>query len=137
MLYSPLSLHLSVPVLIVRIQVSPNSGQGASLALEDTSLLALLLTRSPSPPEQVFHQFEKSRRERVEAIIEAGRRQKSNKTQVSTLGMYIRNCFIAVLFWVLGVDRIVGKAWRYRIDWEERDVGKVVKWWKGGKLVDA
>jgi len=117
--------------------VSPNSGQGASLALEDTSLLALLLSRSPSSPEEVFAQFEKLRHKRVEAIVQAGRRQKSNKTQVSTLGMYIRNTFISLFFRLMGVEKIVGKAWRYRVDWEETNIDKVVKWWKGGKLVDA
>jgi FAD-dependent urate hydroxylase len=107
------------------------------LALEDTSLLALLLSRSDSKPEDVFAQFEKLRRKRVEAIIEEGRRQKSNKTQVSTVGMYIRNAFISVLFRLMGVDRIVGKAWRYRIDWDEKNVDRVIKWWRGGKLIDS
>jgi 2-polyprenyl-6-methoxyphenol hydroxylase-like FAD-dependent oxidoreductase len=103
--------------------------------MEDTSLLALLLTRSESPPQEVFAQFEKSRRKRVEAIVEAGRRQKSNKLQVSTVGMYVRNAFLAVLFRIIGVDRMVGKAWRYRVDWEESNIDKVVKTWKDGKLV--
>ena len=40
-----------------------------------------------------------------------------------------------VLFRVVGVDRIVGKVWRYRIDWEENDLGKVVKSYKDGELV--
>jgi FAD-dependent urate hydroxylase len=103
--------------------------------MEDTSLLALLLTRSQSPPQEIFAQFEQMRRKRVEAIVEAGRRQKSNKTQVSTVGMYVRNAFISVLFRILGADRIVGKAWRYRIDWDESNIDKVVKSWKDGKLV--
>ena len=51
--------------------------------------------------------------------------------------MYIRNAFISLLFRLMGVERIVGKAWRYRVDWEEANIDKVVKWWKGGKLVDA
>jgi hypothetical protein len=103
--------------------------------MEDSSLLALLLTRSKSPPQDVFAQLEKSRRKRVEAIVEAGRRQKSNKLQVSTVGMYVRNVFLAVLFRIIGADRMVGKACRYRIDWDESDIDKVVKTWKDGKLV--
>jgi 2-polyprenyl-6-methoxyphenol hydroxylase-like FAD-dependent oxidoreductase len=103
--------------------------------MEDTSLLALLLTRSKSPPQDVFAQFEQSRRKRVEAIVEAGRRQKSNKMQVSTVGMYLRNAFLAVLFRVMSVDRMVGKACRYRVDWDESNIDKVVKMWKDGKLV--
>jgi FAD-dependent urate hydroxylase len=107
------------------------------LALEDTSLLALLLTRSSSSPEEVFKQFEKIRRDRVEAIVEMGRRQKSNKTAVSTIGMYIRNAFVVVFFKLMGSERLIGKAWRYRIDWEEKDLNKVVKWYRDGKLVNS
>jgi 2-polyprenyl-6-methoxyphenol hydroxylase-like FAD-dependent oxidoreductase len=118
-------------------KVSPNSGQGASLALEDASLLALLLTRSESSPQEVFPLFEKSRRKRVEMIVEEGRRQKSNKTQVSTVGMWIRNTFISVLFHIMSADRLVGKAWRYRIDWDETNIDKIVKWWRNGKLVHS
>ena len=62
--------------------MSPNSGQGASLALEDTSLLVLLMTRS-TELDTVFSNFETMRRKRVEMIIESGRKQKSNKMQVS------------------------------------------------------
>ena len=105
------------------------------MALEDASLLSLLLTRSDAPSQDVLAQFEKSRRKRVEAIVEAGRRQKSNKTKVSTVGMWFRNAFISIFFHLMGVDRLVGKAWRYRIDWDENDIDKVVKWWRDGKLV--
>lgn len=116
-------------------QVSPNSGQGASLALEDASLLALLLTRSESSPQDVFALFEKLRRKRVEMIVKAGRRQKSNKEPMSTVGMWVRNAFISVLFSFMSVDSFVGKAWRYRIDWDETHIPKVVKWWRDGKLI--
>ena len=104
--------------------------------MEDTSLLALMLTRADASPQDVFAEFEAKRRERVEAIVEAGRRQKSNKAAVSTVGMWIRNIFIAFFFWLMG-ERMVAKAWRYRIDWEEKDLNKVVKWYKGGQLVDS
>ena len=104
------------------------------MALEDTSLLALLLTRSESSVQDVFAQFEKMRRKRVEEIVDAGRRQKSNKTQVSTIGMYIRNIMVYIFFSLFGVS-MISKAWRYRIDWEERDINKVVKSFKDGKLI--
>jgi 2-polyprenyl-6-methoxyphenol hydroxylase-like FAD-dependent oxidoreductase len=102
--------------------------------LEDASLLALLLTRSTSPKD-IFKQFESLRRARVEKIVEAGRRQKSNKTEVSTVGMWIRNVLLAIIFRLVGAERIGGKAWRYRIDWEEKDINKVVKEWKDGRMV--
>jgi hypothetical protein len=102
--------------------------------LEDTCLLTLLLTRSELSPQEIFAKFEEMRRDRVEAIVEAGRRQKNNKTQVSTIGMWIRNTFISILFRTMGPRRLFGKAWCYRIDWDEPNVEKVVKWWKDGKL---
>jgi FAD-dependent urate hydroxylase len=107
------------------------------LALEDASLLTVMLTRSESSPLEVFAEFEGLRRQRVEAIVEAGRRQKSNKVAVSTVGMWIRNFFISVFFNLMGAERLLGKAWRYRIDWDERDVKKAVKWYRDGKLVDS
>jgi len=48
--------------------------------------------------------------------------------------MYIRNVFIYIFFHLVGAS-MVAKAWRYRIDWEESDINKVVKWFKDGKLV--
>ena len=52
------------------------------------------------------------------------------------MGMYLRNAFIWVLFKILSVDRIVGRAWRYRVDWEEKDLEKVAKYYtKDGKTV--
>ena len=53
--------------------VSPNSGQGASLALEDALCLAQTL-RGAVPAPRAFAQFEALRRERVENIIAYGRR---------------------------------------------------------------
>jgi hypothetical protein len=50
--------------------------------------------------------------------------------------MYIRTAFMWVLFRLISVDRMVGKAWRYRVDWDEKDVTKVVKMYKDGKLVN-
>src|SRR5208282_5287651 len=56
--------------------ISPNSGQGVSLAVEDASLLALLLSRTSGAPNQIFEKFERMRRARVEKIIAQGRRKK-------------------------------------------------------------
>jgi hypothetical protein len=97
--------------------------------------LALLLTRTP--PATAFAAFEASRRERVEAIIQIGRRQAHNNVGASTLRMWI----LYMIFWavlkVMSVERMLGRAWRYRVDWEERDVKKVVKWWTKGGLINA
>lgn len=103
--------------------------------MEDASLLALLLSRSDSSSEEVFKKFEDMRRDRVEKIVIAGRRQKSSKTAVSTIGMWIRNVFISVAFRLMSTEGFVGKAWRYRVDWDEPNIDLVVKYWKAdGKL---
>jgi len=51
--------------------------------------------------------------------------------------MYVRNVFMAILFRLVNGDKLVGKAWRYRIDWHETNTDKAVKWFKDGKLVDV
>jgi len=48
--------------------------------------------------------------------------------------MYIRNIMVYIFFSLFGVS-MISKAWRYRIDWEERDINKVVKSFKDGKLI--
>ena len=54
--------------------VSPNAGQGASLALEDAMYLAKLLRDCPDHPT-AFACFEQDRKPRVERIVAAGRRR--------------------------------------------------------------
>lgn len=51
--------------------VSPNSGQGAPLALEDAMYLARLLRDQPY--EAAFAQFERDRRPRAEKVVAEGR----------------------------------------------------------------
>ena len=108
------------------------------MALEDTSLLVLLMSRSETlSGDDVFAPFEKARRERVEQIVKFGRDQKKNKTEVSTIGMWIRTAFMYIFFRLPFVRSMLAKAWSYRIDWEEPEIGKVVKVWKDGKLVNS
>ena len=107
--------------------VSPNSGQGVSMAIEDASLLALLLTRMPSDPGHIFAKFENMRKPRVEKIIAKGRRQKNNKTEVGPIGEFIRNLVLRIVFRFFGVDKALGSEYRYRIDWDEEDIDKCLK----------
>jgi 2-polyprenyl-6-methoxyphenol hydroxylase-like FAD-dependent oxidoreductase len=96
--------------------VSPNAGQGASLALEDAMYLAKLLRDCPDYAT-AFDRFEQDRKPRVERIVAAGRRAASDKAVVSPLKARIRNVLIGLmlrLFGIPGQDR----AYRYRIQWE-------------------
>jgi 2-polyprenyl-6-methoxyphenol hydroxylase-like FAD-dependent oxidoreductase len=96
--------------------VSPNAGQGASLALEDAMYLAKLLRDSPGACEPVFAQFERDRRPRAERIVAEGRRRGGDKRIVSPLRAKIREMILAVVLNLFGVR---GQDWMYsyRIDW--------------------
>jgi 2-polyprenyl-6-methoxyphenol hydroxylase-like FAD-dependent oxidoreductase len=95
--------------------VSPNAGQGASLALEDAMYLAKVLRDSDY--EQAFARFEHARKPRVERIVAAGRRAASDKEIVSPLKSKIRNIMIGMILRLFGIP---GQDWafRYRIQWD-------------------
>jgi 2-polyprenyl-6-methoxyphenol hydroxylase-like FAD-dependent oxidoreductase len=97
--------------------VSPNSGQGASLALEDAMCLAGLLRRFPGQWRQAFDQFERDRRPRVEKIIDQGRRAGAHKQEITPFAAWIRDRMLSV---VLPLFAERGNHWVYRhkIKWE-------------------
>lgn len=99
--------------------VSPNSGQGASMALEDSMYLAKLLRDSNGDYEQVFAQFEQDRKPRVEKIVAEGRRRGAGKQAVSPFQAKIRNFMMSIFLRLFGIK---GQDWvyQYRIDWEAR-----------------
>lgn len=95
--------------------VSPNSGQGASMAFEDAMLLAKLL-RDCADYAQVFAQFEHERKPRVEKIVAEGRRRGNDKEAVSPFKARMRDLMMSIfinLFGIKGVDWV----YRYRIAW--------------------
>ena len=96
--------------------VSPNSGQGASLALEDAIYLAKLL-RDCGDYTQVFAQFEQARKPRVEKIVAEGRRRGNDKTIVSPFQQTIREVMIRIFVNLFGA-KALDEAYRYKIDWE-------------------
>jgi 2-polyprenyl-6-methoxyphenol hydroxylase-like FAD-dependent oxidoreductase len=97
--------------------VSPNAGQGASLALEDAMYLAKLLRDYGADYIEAFARFERDRKPRVERIVAAGRRAASDKKIVSPLKSKIRNMLIGLMIRLFGIP---GQDWafRYRIQWE-------------------
>lgn len=98
--------------------VSPNSGQGASLALEDASYLAKLIMEKPDSLSDVFEQFVHERRPRVEKIIAEGRRSGDNKKEMTPFTAWLRDQMLSIIF-PLFADR--GNRWKYdyKIDWKE------------------
>ncbi|MFV8827498.1 FAD-dependent oxidoreductase [Alkalihalobacterium sp. APHAB7] len=97
--------------------VSPNSGQGASLALEDASYLAKLLFEESDSLENIFELFVQERRPRVEKIIAEGRRTGDNKKEMTPVSAWIRDRMLSIIF-PLFVDK--GNRWKYeyKVDWK-------------------
>jgi 2-polyprenyl-6-methoxyphenol hydroxylase-like FAD-dependent oxidoreductase len=96
--------------------VSPNAGQGASLALEDAMLLAKLLAAAPDDHARVFAQFEAERKPRVERVVAEGRRRGDDKQEVSPFQARVRDIIMTVLF---RLDRGKSQDWlyRYKVEW--------------------
>lgn len=95
--------------------VSPNAGQGAALALEDAMYLAKLL-RDSSDYVQVFAQFEKDRKPRVEKIVAEGRRLAGDKQVVTPFQEKIRELMMMIFINLLG-ERGYEWVYKYKIDW--------------------
>ena len=94
---------------------TPSAGQGASLALEDTLVLARCLRDSESP-ERAFAAFERERRQRVEAIVAQSRRNSSHKAPESALALWARDKMLP-LFLKLA-QRAQREAYGARLRWE-------------------
>jgi 2-polyprenyl-6-methoxyphenol hydroxylase-like FAD-dependent oxidoreductase len=95
--------------------VAPHAGQGASLALEDTVVLARCL-RDISDPVAAFAQYQALRQDRVERIGREARR--SGRRKVSgPVGRLLRNLLLP-LFLRLG-ETAAREAYAHRIDWDE------------------
>jgi 2-polyprenyl-6-methoxyphenol hydroxylase-like FAD-dependent oxidoreductase len=97
--------------------VSPNSGQGASMALEDAMLLARLIGDGHSSASNIFETFEAARRERCEKIVAEGRRRSSGKMELPRLRSDLRNLAMSVGIRLFGAG---ASDWIYdhRIDWD-------------------
>jgi FAD-dependent urate hydroxylase len=94
----------------------PSAGQGASMALEDAIMLARCLRDEPDT-RIAFSTFETLRRDRVEELVEAARRNGSRKTPTNVITRGIRD-LVLPFFLRIGV-KSAEKAYSYRIDWDE------------------
>ncbi|PJZ57214.1 hypothetical protein CH367_10795 [Leptospira barantonii] len=100
--------------------VSPNSGQGASMAMEDALLFAKLLRDLQGNYMQTFATFEKERKGRVEKIVAEGRRRAGGKEIVTPFQSKIRNMMLKIFIGLFGE---VGQKWilNYKIPWDPKD----------------
>lgn len=84
---------------------SPSSGQGASMAIEDAVTLAKCLRDEPQI-EAAFSAYERLRRERVERVVELGKRNGYGKTP----GMFGRVARDRALRIIFGTSKSKGKG---------------------------
>lgn len=96
--------------------VSPNAGQGASMALEDSIYLARLLRDCKGDYEAAFIQFENDRKERVEEIVAEGRERAKDKEFMSPFQSMIRDILIRIFVGLYGES---GQKWKleYKVPW--------------------
>lgn len=73
--------------------ISPHIGQGASLALEDTVVIAEKLQLNKEC-EAAFHAFQSVRQPRVEKIIKNARKVGNTKTKTNPITAWFRDLFI-------------------------------------------
>jgi len=97
--------------------VSPNAGQGASMALEDAACLAKLLRDTAFDHASAFARFERCRKPRVERIVAEGRRRAADKQAVSPFRSMLRNGILSLVLRLTG-ERSQDWLYRYRIEWD-------------------
>ncbi len=76
--------------------VTPHSGQGASMALEDALVLAACLDAEPAP-EAAFGRFERLRRQRVETAVAIGRQGGQQKKTQGWLALRLRDLILPLV----------------------------------------
>ena len=98
--------------------VSPNAGQGVSMALEDTLYLAKLLRDSGSSYESIFELFEQGRKPRVEKIVAEGRKRGSDKQQANFFQALLRDVMLTIFVNLFG-EKSMDWLYSYKLDWED------------------
>ncbi len=96
---------------------SPHAGQGASLALEDAMALGKLLRNPATHHEEVFADFMRVRRSRVERVIAEARRRGDGKRTLTPTSAWIRDRVISAMTRVSGA-RMNRWMYSYKIAWE-------------------
>ncbi|WP_329053743.1 FAD-dependent monooxygenase [Amycolatopsis sp. NBC_01488] len=97
---------------------SPAAGQGASMAIEDAVTLGKCLRDVPSV-EQALVTYEGLRRERVEAVVAAGKRNGDQKV-IGPVGRVVRDFFIKRVFAKPFDEDPNAFMWQHHIDWNEK-----------------
>jgi FAD-dependent urate hydroxylase len=97
---------------------SPAAGQGASMAIEDAVTLGKCL-RDVAGVEPALAKYESLRRERVEAVVAAGKRNGDQKV-IGPVGRVVRDFFIKRAFAKPSGEDPNAFMWNHHIDWDEK-----------------
>lgn len=96
---------------------APHIGQGASLALEDTIVLAKCIRDLPSL-ETAFEKFQSLRQGRVRKIVRAARKVGDNKTVPNKFQQFFRDLLLP--FFVKMEAKKMDWVYSYKVDWNEK-----------------
>lgn len=98
---------------------SPAAGQGAAMSLEDAVILAQCL-RDASDANAAFNAYVALRRDRVERIVEQGRRGSASKAP-GVIGRVIRDAMLPIMFRRAARDDGASMMWLqgHHIDFDE------------------
>lgn len=103
--------------------VSPSTGQGASLALEDAIVLAKCL-RDIAPVESALTRYESLRRPRAERIAADGRRRGTYKALRSRTAVRLRDLVMPLALRVFASEQRLAWIHGYRVRWDEPVTGR-------------
>ena len=98
--------------------VSPNAGQGASLALEDAIVLAKCLRDLPDL-EQAFSTYEWLRRARVENMVRHGRNAGQGKVMTYPIQVWLRDSLTPVFLKLFANPKALDWIYSYQVEWNE------------------
>jgi len=116
----PTSWHRG-PVVLVGDAVhaiSPSSGQGASMALEDAAVVAKCLRDIPGV-EQAFGTFEQLRRKRTAKMFELGQRGDSGKFVTRPIQQWFRDLTTPIFLKLFANPKASDWIYSYKVNWDE------------------
>jgi 2-polyprenyl-6-methoxyphenol hydroxylase-like FAD-dependent oxidoreductase len=98
--------------------ISPSSGQGASMALEDAIVLAMCLRDIPDL-EQAFAAYEHLRRPRTVKMHQAGVQGDSGKFATLPVQQWFRDLMTPVFLKLFANPKVSDWMYSYRVNWDE------------------
>ena len=98
--------------------VSPNAGQGASLAIEDAMVLAKCL-RDREDHALAFATYERLRRERVERMVQHGRSAGQGKVMTNPIQVSFRDMLTPFFLRLFANPAALDWVYSYQVDWDE------------------